>query len=45
VDFPSINLVAHTGRVGEFGPIAIFLASDGSAWPTDELILATGAIR
>jgi 3-oxoacyl-[acyl-carrier protein] reductase len=44
------SLVAQTplgriGQVGDIAPIAVFLASDESAWLTGELILATGGIR
>ncbi|MFZ0272665.1 MAG: glucose 1-dehydrogenase [Acidobacteriaceae bacterium] len=36
------------GRIGQpadFGPIAVFLASDDSAWLTGETLLATGGLR
>jgi 3-oxoacyl-[acyl-carrier protein] reductase len=44
------SLVAQTplgriGQVGDIAPIAVFLASDESAWLTGELILATGGLR
>jgi 3-oxoacyl-[acyl-carrier protein] reductase len=44
------SLVAQTplgrvGQVGDIAPIAVFLASDESAWLTGEVILATGGIR
>jgi 3-oxoacyl-[acyl-carrier protein] reductase len=34
-----------TGKVGDIAPIAVFLASDDSAWLTGEQLLATGGIR
>ena len=34
-----------TGTVGDVAPIAVFLASDDSAWLTGEQLLATGGIR
>jgi len=37
--------LGRTGKVGDIAPIAVFLASDDSAWLTGELILATGGIR
>ena len=37
--------LGRTGRVGDIAPIAVFLASDDSAWLTGELLLATGGIR
>jgi len=44
------SLVAQTpigriGQVGDIAPIAVFLASDESAWLTGELVLATGGLR
>ena len=44
------SLVAQTplgriGQVGDIAPIAVFLASDESAWLTGEVILATGGLR
>jgi len=44
------SLVAQTplgriGQVGDIAPIAVFLASDESAWLTGELILASGGLR
>ncbi len=44
------SLVAQTplgrsGQVGDIAPIAVFLASDDSAWLTGEQLLATGGIR
>jgi 3-oxoacyl-[acyl-carrier protein] reductase len=44
------NLIAQaplgrTGVVGDIAPIAVFLASDDSAWLTGEHLLATGGIR
>jgi 3-oxoacyl-[acyl-carrier protein] reductase len=37
--------LGRTGRVGDIAPIAVFLASDDSAWLTGERLLATGGIR
>jgi 3-oxoacyl-[acyl-carrier protein] reductase len=37
--------LGRTGKVGDIAPIAVFLASDDSAWLTGELILATGGNR
>jgi 3-oxoacyl-[acyl-carrier protein] reductase len=37
--------LGRTGRVGDIAPIAVFLASDDSAWLTGEQLLATGGIR
>ncbi len=37
--------LGRTGQVGDIAPIAVFLASDESAWLTGELLLATGGIR
>src|SRR4029077_21121483 len=44
------SLVAQTplgriGQVGDIAPIAVFLASDESAWLTGEVILAAGGLR
>ncbi len=44
------TLVAHTplGRIGQpedFGPIAVFLASEYSGWRTGETLLASGGLR
>jgi 3-oxoacyl-[acyl-carrier protein] reductase len=44
------SLVAQTplgriGQVGDIASIAVFLASDESAWLTGELILGTGGLR
>jgi 3-oxoacyl-[acyl-carrier protein] reductase len=44
------NLIAQaplgrTGVVGDIAPIAVFLASDDSAWLTGEQLLGTGGIR
>jgi 3-oxoacyl-[acyl-carrier protein] reductase len=44
------SLVAQTplgriGQVGDIAPIAVFLASDESAWLTGEVLLATGGLR
>lgn len=44
------NFIAQTplgrlGRVSDIAPVAVFLASDESAWLTGELILATGGLR
>jgi 3-oxoacyl-[acyl-carrier protein] reductase len=37
--------LGRTGQVGDIAPIAVFLASDDSAWLTGEQLLATGGIR
>lgn len=37
--------LGRTGKVGDIAPIAVFLASDESAWLTGEQLLATGGIR
>jgi 3-oxoacyl-[acyl-carrier protein] reductase len=37
--------LGRTGQVGDIAPIAVFLASDESAWLTGEQLLATGGIR
>ena len=37
--------LCRTGQVQDINPIAVFLASDHSAWLTGELLLATGSIR
>ena len=37
--------LGRTRQVQDFNPIAVFLASDDSAWLTGELLLATGDIR
>jgi len=37
--------LGRTGRVGDIAPIAVFLASDDSAWLTGEQLLASGGIR
>jgi 3-oxoacyl-[acyl-carrier protein] reductase len=37
--------LGRTGRVSDIAPIAVFLASDDSAWLTGEQLLATGGIR
>jgi 3-oxoacyl-[acyl-carrier protein] reductase len=37
--------LGRTGKVGDIAPIAVFLASDDSAWLTGEQLLATGGIR
>jgi 3-oxoacyl-[acyl-carrier protein] reductase len=37
--------LGRTGKVGDVAPIAVFLASDDSAWLTGEQLLATGGIR
>jgi len=44
------GLVANTplGRIGrpeDFGPLAVFLASDDSAWLTGEVLVASGGLR
>jgi 3-oxoacyl-[acyl-carrier protein] reductase len=37
--------LGRSGQVGDIAPIAVFLASDDSAWLTGEQLLATGGIR
>ncbi len=37
--------LGRTGMVSDIAPIAVFLASDDSAWLTGEQLLATGGIR
>ena len=37
--------LGRTGRVGDIAPLAVFLASDDSAWLTGELLIAAGGIR
>ena len=37
--------LGRTGQVGDIAPVAVFLASDDSAWLTGEHILATGGSR
>jgi 3-oxoacyl-[acyl-carrier protein] reductase len=37
--------LGRTGKVDDIAPIAVFLASDDSAWLTGEQLLATGGIR
>ena len=37
--------LGRTGQVGDIAPIAVFLASDESRWPTGEQLLATGGVR
>jgi 3-oxoacyl-[acyl-carrier protein] reductase len=37
--------LGRIGQVGDIAPIAVFLASDDSAWLTGEQLLATGGIR
>jgi len=37
--------LGRTGKVGDIAPIAVFLASDDSAWLTGEKLLATGGMR
>ena len=37
--------LGRTGKVTDIAPIAVFLASDDSAWLTGEQLLATGGIR
>jgi 3-oxoacyl-[acyl-carrier protein] reductase len=37
--------LGRTGRVSDIAPIAVFLASEDSAWLTGEQLLATGGIR
>jgi 3-oxoacyl-[acyl-carrier protein] reductase len=37
--------LGRSGKVSDIAPIAVFLASDDSAWLTGEQLLATGGIR
>jgi 3-oxoacyl-[acyl-carrier protein] reductase len=37
--------LGRTGKVADIAPIAVFLASDDSAWLTGEQLLATGGLR
>ena len=37
--------LGRIGRVGDIASIAVFLASDDSAWLTGEQLLATGGLR
>jgi 3-oxoacyl-[acyl-carrier protein] reductase len=37
--------LGRTGKVSDIAPVAVFLASDDSAWLTGEQLLATGGIR
>jgi 3-oxoacyl-[acyl-carrier protein] reductase len=37
--------LGRTGQPGDIAPVAVFLASDDSAWLTGEQLLATGGIR
>ena len=37
--------LGRTGKVGDIASIAVFLASDDSAWLTGEILLATGGLR
>jgi 3-oxoacyl-[acyl-carrier protein] reductase len=37
--------LGRTGKVGDIAPIAVFLASDDSAWLTGEQLLASGGVR
>jgi len=37
--------LGRTGKVSDIAPIAVFLASDDSAWLTGEQLLASGGIR
>jgi 3-oxoacyl-[acyl-carrier protein] reductase len=37
--------LGRTGKVGDIAPIAVFLASDDSAWLTGEQLLASGGLR
>jgi 3-oxoacyl-[acyl-carrier protein] reductase len=37
--------LGRTGKVGDIAPVAVFLASDDSAWLTGEQLLATGGVR
>jgi len=44
-DFIAQAPLGRTGKVGDIAPIAVFLASDDSAWLTGEQFLATGGVR
>jgi len=44
-DFVAQTPLGRTGKVGDIAPIAVFLASDDSAWLTGEQLLATGGVR
>jgi 3-oxoacyl-[acyl-carrier protein] reductase len=44
-DLISQASLGRTGKVGDIAPIAVFLASDDSAWLTGEQLLATGGLR
>jgi 3-oxoacyl-[acyl-carrier protein] reductase len=37
--------LGRTGQVGDIAPVAVFLASDDSAWLTGEQLLAAGGLR
>lgn len=37
--------LGRTGQVGDIAPVAVFLASDDSAWLTGEQLLASGGLR
>ena len=37
--------LGRTGRVGDIAPLAVFLASDDSAWLTGEQLVASGGLR
>jgi 3-oxoacyl-[acyl-carrier protein] reductase len=37
--------LGRIGQVGDIAPVAVFLASDDSAWLTGEQLLATGGLR
>ena len=37
--------LGRIGQPGDIAPVAVFLASDDSAWLTGEQLLATGGIR
>jgi 3-oxoacyl-[acyl-carrier protein] reductase len=41
---PQVPL-GRTGRVADIAPVAVFLASDDSAWLTGEQLLASGGLR
>ncbi|MBO0725179.1 MAG: glucose 1-dehydrogenase [Blastocatellia bacterium] len=44
-DIVSQTPLARVGQVGDIAPVAVFLASDDSAWLTGEQILAGGGLR
>jgi 3-oxoacyl-[acyl-carrier protein] reductase len=43
--FVAITPLGRLGQPGDIAPIAVFLASEDSAWITGELLLASGGLR